>query len=57
MKKNRSAILRLACLIVFSGALARAQIDKQRLPLARARANAFTSDWATYVPPKPTFGR
>jgi 5-methyltetrahydrofolate--homocysteine methyltransferase len=34
---------------------ARAQADKQRLPLARARANAFATDWAAYVPPKPTF--
>ncbi|MBV8564825.1 MAG: methionine synthase, partial [Methylobacteriaceae bacterium] len=34
---------------------ARAQADKQRLPLARARANAFRCDWAAYTPPKPTF--
>ena len=34
---------------------ARAEADKQRLPLARARANAFRTDWAHYAPPKPTF--
>ncbi|MBV9634281.1 MAG: methionine synthase, partial [Methylobacteriaceae bacterium] len=34
---------------------ARAQADKQRLPLARARANAFRCDWSAYIPPKPTF--
>lgn len=34
---------------------ARAQEDKQRLPLADARANALRLDWAGYVPPKPAF--
>ncbi len=34
---------------------ARAEEDKQRVPLARARANAFKTDWAAYDPPKPTF--
>jgi len=34
---------------------ARAEADKQRLPLARARANAMKIDWAAYAPPKPTF--
>ena len=34
---------------------ARAEADKQRLPLARARANGFRIDWANYVPPKPLF--
>ena len=33
----------------------RAENDKQRLPLARARANAFKYDWASYTPPKPKF--
>jgi len=34
---------------------ARAQEEKQRLPLAAARANALKLDWATYTPPKPSF--
>ena len=34
---------------------ARAEADKQRLPLARARANAFKTDWAAYAPSKPSF--
>ena len=34
---------------------ARAENDKQRLPLARARANAMKIDWAHYQPVKPTF--
>jgi 5-methyltetrahydrofolate--homocysteine methyltransferase len=34
---------------------ARAELDKQRLPLARARANAQKLDWSNYDPPKPTF--
>ena len=34
---------------------ARAEADKQRLPLARARANAMRIDWATYTPPTPLF--
>ncbi|MGL5362038.1 MAG: methionine synthase [Bosea sp. (in: a-proteobacteria)] len=33
----------------------RSEADKQRLPLAKARANAFKADWAAYQPPKPTF--
>ncbi|MGL5736638.1 MAG: methionine synthase, partial [Beijerinckiaceae bacterium] len=34
---------------------ARAEADKQRLPLERARANHMPIDWASYTPPKPTF--
>ncbi len=34
---------------------ARAEAEKQRLPLPRARANAFKPDWAGYTPPKPSF--
>ncbi len=34
---------------------ARAEAAKQRLPLARARANAMPIDWAGYTPPKPSF--
>ncbi|PZU85559.1 MAG: methionine synthase [Chelatococcus sp.] len=33
----------------------RSEADKQRLPLAKARANAFKPDWSGYVPPKPSF--
>ncbi len=33
----------------------RSEADKQRLPLAKARANAFKTDWASYAPPKPSF--
>ncbi|WP_293796022.1 methionine synthase [uncultured Bosea sp.] len=33
----------------------RSEADKQRLPLARARANAFKTDWSAYQPPKPSF--
>nr|WP_047573903.1 methionine synthase [Methylobacterium sp. ZNC0032] len=33
----------------------RSEVEKQRLPLARARANAFKTDWANYTPPKPSF--
>jgi 5-methyltetrahydrofolate--homocysteine methyltransferase len=33
----------------------RAEADKQRLPLARARANALRTDWVDYTPPKPLF--
>jgi len=33
----------------------RAESEKQRLPLARARANAFKPDWAGYTPPVPSF--
>jgi 5-methyltetrahydrofolate--homocysteine methyltransferase len=34
---------------------ARSEADKQRLPLARARANAHRIDWAACQPPKPSF--
>ncbi|CAH1674622.1 cobalamin-dependent methionine synthase [Hyphomicrobiales bacterium] len=33
----------------------RSEAEKQRLPLARARANAFKTDWSAYQPPKPSF--
>jgi len=33
----------------------RAEADKQRLPLAKARANAHKVDWSGYTPPKPSF--
>jgi 5-methyltetrahydrofolate--homocysteine methyltransferase len=33
----------------------RSEADKQRLPLAKARANAFKPDWSGYAPPKPAF--
>ncbi|MBW0004857.1 MAG: methionine synthase [Hyphomicrobiales bacterium] len=34
---------------------ARAEADKTRLSLERARANALKPDWAGYRPPKPSF--
>ncbi|KAA2237264.1 methionine synthase [Salinarimonas soli] len=34
---------------------ARAEIDKQRLSLDKARANRMRIDWSAYQPPKPTF--
>lgn len=34
---------------------ARSESDKQRLPLAKARANAHRIDWSAYEPPKPSF--
>ena len=34
---------------------ARGERDKQRLPLAKARANAPKIDWAAYEPPRPLF--
>ncbi len=34
---------------------AKAESEKQRVPLARARANAQRLDWANYAPPRPTF--
>ncbi|MGH6817883.1 MAG: methionine synthase, partial [Methylovirgula sp.] len=34
---------------------ARAELDKTRLPLTAARANALKLDFAAYQPPKPTF--
>lgn len=38
-----------------SAAHRRSEADKQRLPLAKARANAFKPDWRAYLPPKPSF--
>ncbi len=38
-----------------SDAHRRSEADKQRLPLAKARANAAKIDWAGYTPPKPSF--
>jgi 5-methyltetrahydrofolate--homocysteine methyltransferase len=38
-----------------SAAHRRSEADKQRLPLAKARANAFKADWSAYQPPKPSF--
>jgi 5-methyltetrahydrofolate--homocysteine methyltransferase len=38
-----------------SAAHARAEAEKQRLPIARARANAEKVDWAAYEPVKPQF--
>jgi 5-methyltetrahydrofolate--homocysteine methyltransferase len=38
-----------------SAAHRRSEADKQRLPLAKARANAFMPDWSAYLPPKPSF--
>jgi 5-methyltetrahydrofolate--homocysteine methyltransferase len=38
-----------------ASAHARAEADKQRLPLAKARANRHKVDWDTYTPVKPTF--
>jgi 5-methyltetrahydrofolate--homocysteine methyltransferase len=34
---------------------ARAEADKQRLPIEKARANRMAIDWAAYEPPKPSF--
>jgi 5-methyltetrahydrofolate--homocysteine methyltransferase len=34
---------------------ARAEADKARLPLDKARANRFKTDWSAYQPPRPTF--
>lgn len=33
----------------------RSERDKQRLPIAKARANPHRIDWAAYTPPKPSF--
>ncbi len=33
----------------------RSEREKQRLPLAKARANAHKVDWTAYQPPKPSF--
>jgi 5-methyltetrahydrofolate--homocysteine methyltransferase len=38
-----------------AAAHARSEAEKQRLPLAKARANAHRADWAAYRPPVPTF--
>jgi 5-methyltetrahydrofolate--homocysteine methyltransferase len=38
-----------------ANAHARAEADKQRLPLHKARANAFKADWSAYAPVKPSF--
>ncbi|MDE1158243.1 MAG: methionine synthase [Neorhizobium sp.] len=38
-----------------AAAHARAEAEKQRLPIARARANAEKVDWAAYTPVKPQF--
>ncbi|GMB83115.1 methionine synthase [Shinella zoogloeoides] len=34
---------------------ARSEAEKQRLPLARARDNAFKADWSAYEPKTPSF--
>ncbi len=34
---------------------ARSEADKQRLPLAKARANRLAVDWSAYEPPVPSF--
>jgi len=34
---------------------ARAEVDKQRLPLAKARANKLQLDWTAYQPTRPSF--
>ncbi|WP_342360744.1 methionine synthase [Terrarubrum flagellatum] len=34
---------------------AKAELDKQRLPIEKARANALKLDWSAYQPPKPSF--
>ena len=34
---------------------ANAEANKKRLPLEKARANAFSPDWSVYEPPRPTF--
>ena len=33
----------------------RSEADKQRLSIAKARANAFRTDWSGYTPPRPAF--
>ncbi len=38
-----------------AAAHSRSEAEKQRLPLARARANPHRIDWAFYDPPKPSF--
>ncbi|MBC8129049.1 MAG: cobalamin B12-binding domain-containing protein, partial [Rhizobiaceae bacterium] len=34
---------------------ARSEAEKKRLPLERARENAFLADWSAYEPPRPSF--
>jgi 5-methyltetrahydrofolate--homocysteine methyltransferase len=34
---------------------ARSEADKQRMPIAKARANAHRADWAAYAPTAPSF--
>ncbi len=34
---------------------AKAQLDKQRVPLEKARANALKIDWSAFAPAKPSF--
>jgi len=34
---------------------AQGEADKQRLPLEKARANGFKTDWVALTPPKPSF--
>ena len=41
--------------IKVADAHARNEADKQRLPLAKARANAHKIDWTSYEPTKPSF--
>ena len=38
-----------------AGAHARAEADKQRLPIAKARENAVKIDWSAYRPVRPSF--
>lgn len=38
-----------------AAAHARAEAEKKRLPIEKARANPVAIDWADYTPPKPTF--
>ncbi|WP_374829114.1 methionine synthase [Paenochrobactrum pullorum] len=38
-----------------AAAHARNEAEKQRLPLASARANPFKIDWSNYQPPRPSF--
>ncbi|MGV6874924.1 methionine synthase [Pseudochelatococcus sp. B33] len=38
-----------------AAAHARAEADKKRVPLEKARANKVAIDWAGYTPPKPVF--
>jgi 5-methyltetrahydrofolate--homocysteine methyltransferase len=38
-----------------AAAHARSEADKQRMPIAKARANAHKSDWAAYAPTTPRF--